>query len=57
MEEVKRQLVRTTLSRDERACLKKAASIRGMTLTGYQDFILREAIKREAENAGKDRRN
>lgn len=47
---------RTTLSKHEKECLKKAASVRGMTLVGYQDSILREAIKKE-ENAGRDKRN
>lgn len=48
---------RTTLTKYEKECLKKAASVRGMTLVGYQDSILREAIRKEAEkNAGKDRR-
>ena len=47
---------RTTLSKHEKECLKKAASIRGMTLVGYQDYILREAIRKETEHAVETRR-
>lgn len=52
MEEPRRQLVRTTLSREERKILWTLASAKGMTLTGYQDYILRKEIER----ASKDRR-
>ena len=47
---------RTTLREEENKELKKIASSKGMTVTGYIDHILREAIRKEAENAGKDRR-
>ena len=49
---MERTMVRTTLSREERKALKSLASSKGMTLTGYQDYILRK----ELERASKDRR-
>ena len=48
---------RTRLESSEKKDLKKIAQKKGMTLSGYVDHIIREEIKREAENAGKDRRN
>lgn len=37
--------IRTTLSSDERKILKYAASLKGMTLTGYIDALLRNDIR------------
>lgn len=37
--------IRTTLSCDERKVLKRQASQKGMTLTGYIDALLRNDIK------------
>lgn len=37
--------IRTTLSLDERKLLKRQASQKGMTLTGYIDALLRSEIK------------
>lgn len=37
--------IRTTLSADERKTLKRYASNKGMTLTGYIDALLRDEIR------------
>lgn len=37
--------IRTTLSCDERKVLKRQASEKGMTLTGYIDALLRNDIR------------
>lgn len=39
-------IMRTSLSKEERSKMRKAATKNGMTLVAYTDSILREAIRR-----------
>ena len=44
---------RTTLKDDERNEIKRIANEKGMKLTGYGDYILRQAIAEEREKKGR----
>ena len=44
---------RTTLKDDERNEIKRIANEKGMKLTGYVDYILRQAIAEEREKKGR----
>ena len=44
---------RTTLRDDERNEIKRIANEKGMKLTGYVDYILRQAIAEEREKKGR----
>ena len=44
---------RTTLRDDERNEIKRIANAKGMKLTGYVDYILRQAIAEERESKGR----
>lgn len=46
---------RTTLSNDERNEIKRIADSKGMKLTGYVDYLLRQAIAEEHERAGRNK--
>lgn len=46
---------RTTLRDDERDEIKRIANEKGMKLTGYVDFLLRQAIAEEHERAGRNK--
>lgn len=46
--------IRTTLSCDERKILKRQASQKGMTLTGYIDALLRDDISGKSHDTFAD---
>ncbi len=48
----KRSMYRTLLTAEERKQVKALAKAKGMTLTGYTDSVIREAVQREGARYG-----
>lgn len=48
----KRSMYRTLLTAEERKRVKALAKAKGMTLTGFTDSVIREAVQKEGAKYG-----